>query len=982
MESSVKNYTSKAVLFLWATSAAFAQAPTNFQTAPAVFRVTETVANPDVEPFSVTVSAFGNSLKRRASSGFEPVQFRTLMIAGESAKDRIVPSDENQLTDFNSWSDGYLDGAEVCVYRVVNEKMTLVRRDRVAVGGSKVSGWNHNTSKLLPPNAREAWWAWAPWSRTGTSDFFTITAVDKSGNLSAGNVVTVKRPDTVPDKAAQPPKMETIAFRADKRVQLPSPPANPRSVKAEITPEGFLHMTWEADSEDNLAGFCISQSDTDPAKHEKRHLRLENASGEPILLGDMVIVSKNFRDFNPAWISNRLANLERIYGRFLPGQIPNGFLPGSSTKKSWTLRDHEKNTPVSEPGQTYLEMTLSANETEKIGKSGIPDISTKEQNFYPVPRPVSYRMEVWAKADRADAPPVVFESDGDQRVGGFLKPFSFQLGTEWKRFEHTFQGEPAAAGNHAFLVLKCTGPATYSFDNFRIYRADAPFLGWNPEQVEQFKASGMKAVRMHGSIKTAQATYSMEEFTNPGGLSNGIEHGNTLPQMLLGTQQLGGIPWLQVEFHMSPEEWLGFVEYLAAPYDPAVDSPKSKPWAFKRYSQGRTQPWTDAFDRIYFELSNETWNALFRPWLFPAMTDSATGKPVPGGSVYAKMQDFVADKLRSSPYWNADLEKKFIHVLGGWANPTSSYSRDAATGGQAGEFITIAAYNGGWDEGEGTPKPNAPSFFNVLNHVNSAAVPRSKFYADLKSEMKAAGREIQLGTYEAGPGYALDGLNNDKVTKEQANDQELVMKSKAAGVATLDSFLAHSANGFTLQNFFTFDEGDLWKSHAKWWRGGVPHPSFLALSLFNTLATGSQLVVETVSTPTVDLPKFKRRQEISQAPQTAAYAFRKDNRLAVICINRLVPDYPTGAGTIPFTLELPISKAKSITLHRMSGSHTDTNIEGASVVATSTPVPLEALENGKFKINQRTGSPEDGLPPAEMFLYVFEDVVFGKPSQE
>ena len=243
-----------------------------------------------------------------ASSGFEPVQFRTLMIAGESASDRIVPSDENQLTDFDSWSDGYLDGAEVCVYRVVNEKMTLVRRDRVAMDGSKVSGWNQQTSKLFPPNAREAWWAWPSWSRTGTSDFFTATAVDKSGKLSTGNVVTVKRPDTVPDKA-KIPKMETIAFKADKRVQLPSPPAKPRSVKAEITPEGFLHMTWEADSEDSLAGFCISQSDTDPAKHEKRHLRLENASGEPILLGDMVIVSKNFRDFNPAWMSNRLANL-------------------------------------------------------------------------------------------------------------------------------------------------------------------------------------------------------------------------------------------------------------------------------------------------------------------------------------------------------------------------------------------------------------------------------------------------------------------------------------------------------------------------------------------------------------------------------------------------------------------------------------------------------------------------------------------------
>ena len=127
---SVKNHTSTAILFLWATSAAFAQAPTNFQTAPAVFRITETVANPDVEPFSVTVSGFGNSLKRNASSGFEPVQFRTLMIAGESANDRIVPSDENQLTDFNSWSDGYLDGAEGMGPVVTSWNKRILHRER------------------------------------------------------------------------------------------------------------------------------------------------------------------------------------------------------------------------------------------------------------------------------------------------------------------------------------------------------------------------------------------------------------------------------------------------------------------------------------------------------------------------------------------------------------------------------------------------------------------------------------------------------------------------------------------------------------------------------------------------------------------------------------------------------------------------------------------------------------------------------------
>ncbi len=947
------------------------QGPANYQPSPAVFRVLDRVVNPSVEPFTVTVPAFGNSLKRNGSGGFEPVQFRTLLMAGADSPDRIIPADSNQLSDYNTWADGYLDGAGVRVYRVVDGKLKLIRTDKVAEGGSKVSGWNMNTSKPIAPTAREGWWAWPTWSREGTTDYFTVFSIDKAGRTTAGDVIALRRPDKVPDKK-QPPKAETISLKADPRRATENPPSKPLNVKAEVDADGFVHITWEADPDPNVAGYCIAQSDIDPATHQERHLRLENASGEAILNGDMVIVEKEFLSFNPAWISNRLANLQRIIMGFLPTQIPNGFLPGSTDGKSWSLRGHSTDTPVTEPGRTYLEVTLREGDTEKIGKSGIPDISSKAQEFYQVPKPTTYRMEVWAKADKAGAPPVVFETDGDERIGGFLQPFSFQPGTEWKKFEHTFEAQPADAGNHAYFVLTCKGPATYSFDNFRVYRADTPFLGYEPEQVEQFRASGMSAVRTHGPIKTGQTTYSMDEFTNPGGLSNGSLRGNTLPQQLSGIQQLGAHPWLQVEFHMSPEEWLGFIEYLAAPYDPGVDSPATKPWAAKRHAQGRTQPWTDAFERIYFELGNETWNGLFKPWVFPVMTDASTGKPVPSGAVYAKMQDHVAEIFRSSPYWSPALEEKFIHVLGGWANPNSSYSKDSVNGGEAGEFITIAAYNGGWDEGEGTPKPDAPSFFNVLNHVNSVALPRSSTYREMKESMEKSGRKISLGTYEAGPGYALDGLNNDKVTREQARDQELVMKSKAAGIATMDSFLAHASNGFSLQNFFTFEEGDLWKSHSKWWRGGNPYPSFLSLSLFNNLMSGDMLAVETISCPTADLPEFKRRPKIVAAPMAAAYAFRKDNRLAVACINRTVPGYPDGAATLPFQLELPVSKATSITLHRLSGEHHENNIDGNRVSVTTTPVDPSALSGGRFSIGTATGSPVEGLPPAEMYVYIFE----------
>ena len=134
---------------------------------------------------------------------------------------------------------------------------------------------------------------------------------------------------------------------------------------------------------------------------------------------------------------------------------------------------------------------------------------------------------------------------------------------------------------------------------------------------------------------------------------------------------------------------------------------------------------------------------------------------------------------------------------------------------------------------------------------------------------------LHVGTYEAGPGYALNGLNNEKVTDQQARDQEAVMKSLAAGTATLDGFLARAYQGFTIQNFFTFDAGNYWRSHAKWYLGGQPYPSWKTLSLFNQYATGDMLATQTLNVPGIDLKAIDRRVAVKNAPQVAVYATRK-----------------------------------------------------------------------------------------------------------
>jgi hypothetical protein len=425
---------------------------------------------------------------------------------------------------------------------------------------------------------------------------------------------------------------------------------------------------------------------------------------------------------------------------------------------------------------------------------------------------------------------------------------------------------------------------------------------------------------------------------------------------------------------MSPREWLGLIEYLAAPYDPATDTPVSKPWAYKRYQQGQTRPWTEEFDRIYFELGNETWNSLFKPWTFGSMTDAATGANYSPGQTYGMFQEYVIGILRGSPYWrSAGLERKLSFVLGGWSS--FAYGKDAARMSPSSQYMTVAAYNGGWDEGEGLPRLDAASFFNVLAQVNQVAIPVAEQHQREVRELNARRAiPLRLGTYEAGPGYALNGLNNARVSPTQADEQEQVMKSLAAGTATLDSFLARAYRGYDLQNYFTFSQGAYWTSHARWYRGGHATPAWQLISLFNRQAVGDMLETKTIDVPTTNLKPYERRKGIDNAPLAAVYATRQGSRYTITAISRKIPDYPFAGdnGFTPLSIELPFNRARKLTLYRMVGDPRANNLspEGGVYVET---VELGAWQGRQLTVDHTTGADARGLPPAAVLMYVFED---------
>ncbi len=940
---------------------------------PARFKITDVVINKDVGAFAATMPGIGNNLIDEGS-GFEPIIYRNKYRALENSADRVVVS-PGALAFADTLREGFLDGADVAVYRIASGKFALVREDKVAVGGFHVSGWWRVLAddKIVPSTATRYAFRWDPWNQLGAKYYFTVRAIDRSGNLSPPSpTLAVDRPEKISKDA--PPATPVTEFKPVRLTLDRSAPAAPANLRGTVAPDGTLNMEWDAVTASDLAGYVVFRSDYPPERHQGYYLQLSRAPAaavEQIKTGDMIVVSKKFYSTSRTrQLSNRVWNAWQEYHILQPGMV--GFFSDEHSDKSWELVRHQSRSPVQDPGETYLKLDLTGGVTESIG---IWNHSGIDQDFYEVLEKKSYTVEVWLRRESGTGT-VRFKFRGpyDQMI----KPTVFTLGPEWKKYVTTFTPPEVLGGAvPAFMELEFTGPGTFNVDNFRVYRSDTAYLDLFAQEYQQLKASGIRALRTQRFVNTRFRTYDMAQITNSAGLTSmrPEARANTLPQVLRIMRNAGVRPWLQLEFHMNRREWLAFVEYMAAPYDPKSDTPATKPWAYKRFAQGQRKPWVDEFDRIYFELGNETWNGLFYPWNFDGMRDAASGKDYSPAQVYGLFQEYVIGTMRSSPYWSpASLDRKFEFVLGGWSG--LDYGRDAAAMSPSSRYMAIAAYNGGWDEGEGPPRANAVGAFNVLAQAYQAAIPVADVQAKQAAELSSRNRSsVRPATYEAGPGYVLDGLNGDRVTPEQAREQEEVMKSLAAGTATLDTFLARAERGFELQNFFMMKPGLYWSSHARWFRGGQAYPSWKLITLFNNEGTGDMLGVETLSVPGIDLPAHHRRTAVKDGPLTAVYATRRAGRMNVFVISRKLSNYPTAGddGYTPVTIDLPFNAAKSITLYRMTGDPMANNLTGDNVKIEKVHVDA-ALTDGKLTLNARAGADDRGLAPASTFLYVFDGI--------
>ncbi len=602
-----------------------------------------------------------------------------------------------------------------------------------------------------------------------------------------------------------------------------------------------------------------------------------------------------------------------------------------------------------------------------------------------------YRFEVWLKAEGLKGK-VVFSFTRGQDVRA-----EFDVGEHWRRYVCDFVAQKAEKRRLCGVRLSFRGPGTLWLDCCRIFRYEdrsdleqayvvgrrtlARLLDSQPTRGHKGALriwDGLRRVSMRALLSlyggsTVRITHKTCYIRGTGSIARALffaEATGRNPQQRM-------VPWLIIQVLFSEEEYRGLIEYLAEPYDPRRDTPQQKPWAYMRFLQrGHGRPWIDDFREIIIEFGNETWhNRLFADWIgfgqFCAVHQ--------GGREYGLWARYVIENMRKHPAWQR-ASGKIKFCLGGnyAARIDEKTKRVSGYGQEASQACRLNAYEGHavyvgrlWELGEqGLAELSRDGWQATLLAYQVYARPRYEKIGQAHKLLLAQGLKQELVSYEGGPsGFPLP----HRASKDAVRISNIYGHSLAMAVAALQCWLDTYRLGWRYHCYFFFGQGQNWASHTYDNEGCLPSPAFLAMKLRNRLLRGDMLRVTAQKVPTFRhrlLPSHKRRKrkplKSVDVPSVVCYAFRAGCRYAIAFLSLQLED------ATKVVVRLPFKSAKSITLWRLTGAPQDTNLTEQKVRIVRQPVRTTALQNGLFRIGIETGGVKGGLPPAAIFVYVFD----------
>lgn len=648
-----------------------------------------------------------------------------------------------------------------------------------------------------------------------------------------------------------------------------------------------------------------------------------------------------------------------------------------------------------EPGDGCIQLTAEGGFTW-FGQYLFHGVDGGEGQWYAQLEPgVPYRAEVWLRQEGLSDGRVWFYLGG--AYDGVIDPEPWQVTGEWQRFTYDFVGPPypGADRSHGAIGLAMESAGTVWADNFVVYRNDArhDYRPFTPHQIAfdelmaAMPSTGPKpSVRFYG---TTYHTHSpMDRLLSNYASSNlNFIHNLqpavpvTVPHALEWALATGSspedrvVPYFTLSEEYTEVEWLQLVEYLGVPYDPTVDTPEARPWAYRRYQQrGIGTPWTDEFREIVLEFGNETWhNGAFGGW-------DGFGAPnwvFFGGREYGLFAHYYfVEHVTAQPWWSTyNLAEKITFALGaGYDADPDAYGELAAQ--QVPElsiYLGHANYVGPkWEtEEQGFEVFDDYGMQETLIGGYLTMLPLIAEVGQTRTMLTEAGlADYRPFAYEGGPsGYHIPGT----ASEEQVQVAEQYGKSLGMAVSALDAWLYSSQNGYGYQNLWGFAGGRYWSSHTMPMMGGFRrHAGWLALMMRNLYAPGNTMLETTFAS----LPSYDRQGE--RIPLMSAYTLRDADTLSVFVLSRKLDDGDFGEGITPVTLNLPIDRCTAVTRYALTapdGSPADprtSNIDAENIAITALTLDPAVCDGGVLRIDSETGGVSGGMPPGTVYLYVFE----------
>lgn len=932
--------------------------------------------------------------------GFEPMSFRPKFRVAEAHDSRVILRPD----DFLAVPQGFFDGARVRVYQAVDGQIVKIRDSKVKPAGHAASGWMEYRGALNTLADSPSYEIALDSSFQNNRDYwFTVKTVDAFRRVSEPADPVSLHVTTAADSQSMAQKNPNFRDFKDPARAEGGPPQAPANLT--LTDRGeTVSLSWDPVESPDVVGYNVLVTAYPPAEHRGFHLDLESREPRPdraIQARDIVFVDQFKRTFTAAdrapfaaWPAYRGGYDSPFKAIKIKGVRPNIWSDGAEYPMTWEFADHPRPLPadMAAAGRSCLELSTAT--ADPVGVILTMHGGT-DQAWYDVIEPGEHTVEAWVRG--TGTLQLVFTgpyapSSGDLPFGQSpnrdpsmaIPPVNLPLTDEWTKVTGSFTVPKLYEQGLGQMMLSYSGPGTAHIDNVRVFRSDHPYGQFHPLTLDRLRESDMRYMRTHELIKTGLG-YTLDGMTNHAGAINyaGARPKNhTFFSLLENIRRAGNLsPWLQVEMCLSEEEWLGFAEWLLAPYDPdAGDTPESKPWAHKRWSMGQKEPWIDAFPEFAFEISNETWNRTFAPydwdWGTP-LTDSVTGQNYSYGETYGLFNEYVVNQLRKSPYWTEATDEKIDVMLCGW-QAAPAFGGGAAIMSPSADELTYAGYIS--TSGLGDPTvANDYKRFNIMQWSQIAITPQAKANRATDTEMRRRGRLIDSGVYEYGYGFTVGPGQQEK--KEV--DQQL-SRSMVGAVAVTDAALTRFSAGLKDLAFFTFEhELGSWGSHNPVHLGGWPYPYWKALTLYNRHGTGRFLETTISSAPTWDFKEYKAednmhmvtRKAMPDAPMVSLHASTEGDRLTIFLVSRKLDDFPIAGddGFTPVTLQLPVKDARKITLHRLTADPRVDDRFNEHVQVETIEVPADRF-NGTLPVNETTGGSARGLPPASIYMYVLEGV--------